>query len=140
VIDCYSKYSWGFALKKKTAEEVLSCFKKICHLEGPPAILHTDNGAEFANGLLESFCEEMNILVIHGRPRHPQSQGQIERFNQTVSRKLSKSLYGDKEKAWSLILDDMVYAYNLAIHRATKRTPFCLFRNRDGYNAYKVRY
>ena len=111
--------------------------KKICFWEGPPSILHTDNGLEFSNGLIENFCREKNILFVHGRPRHPQSQGQVERFNQTVCRKLSKSLH-KAAKVWIEILDEMVYAYNVSIHRATKRTPFCLFRNRDGFNSHTV--
>ena len=101
-------------------------------------ILHTDNGGEFSNRLLIDFCNEKNIRFLHGRPRHPQSQGQIERLNQTICRKLSKSLYENDEKAWHLILDQITYSYNLNVHRATKRSPFCAFRNRDGFNSYKV--
>ena len=116
---------------------MLESFKKLCWNEGTPLILHTDNGLEFSNSLLDNFCKEKNILFVHGRPRHPQSQGQVERFNQTICRKLSKTLY-EKEKNWLDVLQELVYAYNLSIHRATSRTPFCSFRNRDGFNSVTV--
>ena len=43
--------------------------------------MHTDNGKEFFNSLITEYCESNDIILVHGRPYYPQSQGCIEAFN-----------------------------------------------------------
>ncbi|XP_063417382.1 KRAB-A domain-containing protein 2-like [Mytilus trossulus] len=54
-------------------------------LFGAPNILQSDNGVEFTANVIS----ELNNLwpeckIVHGKPRHPQSQGSIERGNADV--------------------------------------------------------
>ena len=44
----------------------------------------TDNGSEFINKKFKKFCKKNYITLIHGRARHPQTQGAIERYNRTI--------------------------------------------------------
>lgn len=76
----------------------------------------------------------MHITIIHGRPRHPQSQGQIERVNQTVKRFIAKKLYGTSSNRWIDVHDEAIYGYNTTVHRATSKSPFLLFHGCLGYN------
>jgi transposase InsO family protein len=140
IIDVYSKYLFNYPLKQKTAIAVSAAFESFCFSEGMPAILQTDNGLEFCNSDIESFCEEKKIRIVHGRARHPQSQGQIERSNQTLTRKLAKVLHGLDKKAWINHLVKITYAYNITRHRSTQRSPMCLFRGREGFNCSLVSY
>ncbi|KAG0437292.1 Pro-Pol polyprotein [Dictyocoela muelleri] len=64
---------------------------------------------------------------VKGRPRYPESQGQIERFNGTLKRRLSKCLFG-KEKMWISVLRNVLFQYNSSIHKATSKSPFEIFR------------
>ena len=50
---------------------------------GPPSILHTDNGMELSNKTLMASINELwkGTKIVHGRPRHPQDQGSVERAN-----------------------------------------------------------
>ncbi|KAG0437190.1 Transposon Tf2-6 polyprotein, partial [Dictyocoela muelleri] len=100
------------------------------YLEGKWDILHTDNGGEFENERVKNICRQFGVTMIHGRPYHPQSQGQIERFNRTIKERLRKSLSND-DKNWSDIINRIVYFYNNNIHSATKMKPFLLFKNYD---------
>ncbi len=118
VIDVYSKFLFSVPLRSKQMEEVrifrlfLFLFKvahalqSIFRIEGNPRILQSDNGCEFTNELLRTLCAERGILIVHGRPRHPQSQGQVERCNQTILRFLAKSLHDSDggKKNWVKIL------------------------------------
>ena len=90
--------------------------------------MQTDNGKEFVNKHIRELCEEFAIIHVRGRPRHPQNQGQAERANQTLVRKLSKALFKIEEERWVVALDEIVYKYNTRIHRATNRTPLSIFR------------
>ncbi|KRZ48216.1 SCAN domain-containing protein 3 [Trichinella nativa] len=47
-----------------------------------PSILQSDNGQEFSNAIiaeLKTCWPELKLVT--GRPRHPQSQGAVERLN-----------------------------------------------------------
>ncbi len=63
---------------------------------GPPAPMLTDNGciftAPFRNGRcgFETELATLGIAIKHGKPYHPQTQGKIERFHQTLKRWLRK--------------------------------------------------
>ncbi|CAF1066503.1 unnamed protein product [Adineta ricciae] len=112
--DHFSKYCWGRALQKKEAREVYDCVREIFFQFGPPHILQSDNGREFVNELINSLevdfpgiKEKLNMTyslpyantvldsvgmhIVHGRPRHPQTQGLIERANAILTDALGKS-------------------------------------------------
>ncbi len=123
-------------MKNKTAATVKACLKYTFQNFGVPAELQSDNGKEFRNTLIRDYCNELNIRMIHGRPRNPQAQGQVERVNQTVKRWLAKSLNGVTEKRWIDHLDDIVFKYNISYHRGTGKSPFLLFHRQKGVNMF----
>lgn len=130
IIDSYSKFVWSFALKDKTMATYVKVFRKLFQTEGPPRKLHTDNGTEFKNSFLNELCAQFNVKRRFGRARHPQSQGQIERFNGTLKNRLRKALDGDGR--WIDMLDEVVYQYNCTKHRAIDKVPFKVHRGISG--------
>lgn len=140
IIDVYSKWAWAFPIFKKSGVEVSETLEALFYRHtGPPVILQTDNGKEFINKEMHSLCERFKIAYKHSRPRHPQSNGQVERFNQTLTRYLQKYIFEEEiqEKAtknWIKHLDIVLYHYNLAKHSSTKRTPFRMRLQIPGFN------
>jgi hypothetical protein len=71
------------------------------------------------------LCREFNVKLVHGRVRHPQSQGQVEHFNQTLTRGLAKHIQGGgedpKNASWLKFLGQAVYNYNIAVHFASEK-------------------
>jgi ribosomal protein L21E len=132
VIDCFSKFAWSIPLQKKTKEQVGYALKRLFLNEGAPKIMHMDNGKEFVNEYFEGVCAEYSTCIVKGRPRHPQSQGQIERFNQTICRAIAKTICANNTKRWLDSLDEIIGAYNRTIHRATKFSPILLFKGTTG--------
>ena len=59
---------------------------------GCPEILITDQGREFVNSLFEELYSITNTEHRITSAYHPQSNGLTERFNQTLTRCLSKVL------------------------------------------------
>jgi hypothetical protein len=78
-------------------------------VEGAPSVVQGDNGKEFKNKLLRNLYSKYNAISGFGRSRYPQTQGIVEtkivgtRRNQTLGRRLSKSLHG-KGVRWIVIL------------------------------------
>ena len=127
-IDSFSKFAVVYPLKNKSAESIHDCFLKFIYTYGPPFIIHTDNGKEFKNKLVEKLCEKFDIKFFHGRPRHPQSQGQVERLNQTIKNSLSKTIRSEQLfPKWVESVNEIVFYYNSVKHGTTKYTPFDIF-------------
>src|SRR5690606_6467281 len=86
-------------------------------------IWQSDNGGEFRNYKFKDLIEkEWNSVQVHGAPHHPQSQGNIERTNQTVKLKLRSKLQGSKY--WTSLVDQVVLEYNTCYHSSIQMTPF----------------
>ncbi|XP_068224797.1 KRAB-A domain-containing protein 2-like [Palaemon carinicauda] len=69
-------------LTPKRAAEVAFQLADNFLLLGAPVIFQSDNGSEFTAQIiteLRSLWHELSI--VHGKPRHPQSQGSVERAN-----------------------------------------------------------
>lgn len=87
-MDSYSKFLFSFKLVNKTAISVFESLKIVINIVWRPLKLQTDDGREFAYSVLETWLAYKDIRFIRGRPRHPQNQGQIERLDKNIGRKL----------------------------------------------------
>jgi len=124
----FSKFLLAVPMKNKEAATVANHLAKdVFKILGPPRILQSDNGKEFTAEIIKNVCSTLNITIKHGRPRHPQSQGQVERLNQTIGRGFTKLLWDSnnqlQRKDWINIVDVFVTSYNSTVHRAHYHTP-----------------
>ncbi len=94
--DCSRLVLGCSALYVTKATNVAELFHQAGTTWGYPASVLTDNGciytAEHRGGkvVMESVLEAMGIVYKHGRPYHPQTQGKVERFQQTLKKWLAK--------------------------------------------------
>jgi transposase InsO family protein len=86
------------AHRRVTGPIVLAAFRAAVAAYGPPASTLTDNGlvftARFAGGkggrnALENELRRLGITQKNGKPNHPQTQGKVERFQQTMKKWLA---------------------------------------------------
>jgi len=93
VIDDHSRF--GICLDAKLCEtraEVEQSLLRAFRAYGLPRQILCDNGSPWGNSQtfsytkLEIWLLELDIHPIHGRVRHPQTQGKDERFNGTLKR------------------------------------------------------
>ena len=93
IIDDHSRFLIKIKPLKSTATAVIPCFKEAFYEYGMPNSVLSDNGAQFAGfrqgyTQFEKWLMNHNILPIHGRINHPQTQGKIERFHRTLKQEL----------------------------------------------------
>lgn len=89
-------------LKSKRAEEVAYVLLDIFTTFGAPSILQSHNGREFANNIVKELCEMWSELkIVHGKPRHSQSQGSVERANQDIENMLRSWMVDNNTQKWS---------------------------------------
>ncbi|KAL4103913.1 hypothetical protein QTP88_019230 [Uroleucon formosanum] len=99
--DHLTKFVLLRALSSKRAEEIAHNFLDIYTTFGAPAILHSDNGREFVNSIIiELHSMWPDVKIVHGKPRHSQSQGSVERANRDVEDMQTTWMAQNKSKDW----------------------------------------
>ena len=93
-LDDHSRYALSLtAHHRVTGPAVLLAFRAACEQHGIPASTLTDNGMVFTTRLaggrggrnaLEHELRRLGIKQKNGKPNHPQTQGKVERFQQTM--------------------------------------------------------
>ncbi|XP_029348381.1 KRAB-A domain-containing protein 2-like, partial [Acyrthosiphon pisum] len=118
-------------LESKRATEVANELLSILLTFGAPKILQSDNGREFVNSVINELKDLWpECVIVHGRPRHPQSQGSIERSNQDIEHMLRTWMADNKSKKWSVGLNFVQFQKNSSFHRTIGRSPYkALFGN-----------
>ena len=126
ITDHHTKFSWLFPLISKQTEQVISCLNQLFWQWGFPKKLHSDNGKEFKNQKMSSFCQSNNIKQVHGAPRTPTTQGLVERNNKTIKENIRNILTEKKESYnnWCTVLGEAAYKKNITVHRAVAQTPY----------------
>ena len=138
--DC-SRYALSVtAHGRVTGPVVLGTFRKTVASHGVPASTLTDNGmvftTRFAGGRggrnhLETELRDLHITQKNGHPNHPQTQGKVERFQQTLKKWLraqpnQPATIGDLQ----ILIDAFLGEYNhhrphrSLPHRATPATVY----------------
>ena len=124
--DAFTKYAEICAIPNKEAATVArALFERwICRF-GCPIEFTSDNGKEFCNKLTEELFKLLQIKHSHTTPYHPQCNAQAEVQNKVIAKYLAS--FVDKTTLdWPLYIAPMAFAYNTALHRSIKSTPFFL--------------
>jgi len=128
-LDDHSRYLLASrAYRRVTGPVVISTFLTAADAYGLPQSTLTDNGSVYTsrftggrNGF-EYLIANLGIAQKNGHPNHPQTQGKVERFHQTLKRWLAAQPAAATIVELQTQLDRFQRIYNqLRPHRALKR-------------------
>ena len=125
--DHFSKYVVAYVVKDCTATETLR--NGYFDLFGATAYLVSDQGKVFTGHLISNLCELYGVQKLRTLPYHAQTNGQVERMNQTIIRMIGK-LEEDKKACLSEHLPEMLAAYNGTRSAVTGYSPYFLLFGR----------
>jgi transposase InsO family protein len=139
-LDDHSRYLLCCSAYRRVAgPDVVASFTATATTYGLPASTLTDNGSVYTSRFthghndFERLLASLGITQKNGHPGHPQTQGKIERFHQTLKRWLACRPRPADLTGMQTLLDDFTVIYN------TQRTHRALPAGTTPAQAYNAR-
>ncbi|KAI3758884.1 hypothetical protein L6452_06456 [Arctium lappa] len=139
IVDDYSRFTWVYFLRTK--DETSGLIKSfILRIENQTnqkvKVIRSDNGTEFKNLDLNTFCEEKGIERQYSAPRTPQQNGVAERRNRTLI-EAARSLLADSKLPitfWAEAVNSACYVQNrVLVVKPKNKTPYELLNKRKPF-------
>ncbi|XP_055633424.1 uncharacterized protein K02A2.6-like [Toxorhynchites rutilus septentrionalis] len=129
VVDYFSRYIEVEIMKKIDSSDTIKRLTSIFARFGLPLSVTADNGPQFSSEEFRNYCEANNIRLINTTPYWPQQNGEVERQNRSILKRLSISQVTNTD--WKCELDKYLLMYRSFPHSTTGKTPSELL---FGYN------
>ncbi|GAA1152046.1 DDE-type integrase/transposase/recombinase [Nesterenkonia lutea] len=120
-----------------TVDTVISSFTVAAGQHGIPAATLTDNGLVYTTRFrggpnrFEKLLRTHDVIQRNGRGNHPQTQGKVERFQQTMKKWITARPAAASITELNQLLGDFTRIYNTErIHSARRATPYAAYIGR----------
>ena len=132
-IDCFTRVVELKATKSTTAVEAASFLLEIFGRYGPPRLIHSDGGPQYAAKVVDEFTKLFAMKKSITLPYRPQANGINERVNGEVMRHLTALTMDDPavKANWSLSLPIVARIVNYSYHSAIGTYPAKLLYGRN---------
>jgi len=124
LVDHGTHWPEAFATPHVKAELIADLiFTNIICRYGSPKQLLSDRGSNFMSRVVQELCKIFEIKKISTSAYHPQTNGQVERMNGTLSSILRKTIDG-KQEYWDSYIPAALFAYRTSMHQGIQHSPF----------------
>lgn len=128
IIDYFSKYKEVEVMTKITARETVERMNSIFRRLGFPRTITLDNAKQFLSSDFSDYCKQNGIFLNYSTPYWPQQNGEVERQNRSLLKRLQISCA--LKRNWRKDLDDYLIMYYSTPHSVTGKTPTELLTGR----------
>lgn len=108
-------------MRKIDSTETIKRLSVIFARFGNPVSITADNGRQLVSEEFKNFCNENNILLISTIPCWPQENGEVERQNRSILKRLIISQ--NQKQDWRQDLLKYLVMYRSTPHSTTTKTP-----------------
>ncbi len=130
IVDYATRYPEAVPLRKATAKNIAHELFLFFSRVGIPAEILTDQGTPFMSRLMADLCRLLRVKQLRTTVYHPQTDGLVERFNQTLKQMLRRVAAEDK-RDWDLMLPYVLFGIREVPQASTGFTPFELLFGRQ---------
>ncbi|XP_062541582.1 uncharacterized protein K02A2.6-like [Armigeres subalbatus] len=123
VVDYYSRFMEVSEMKEITASDTIRELATIFGRYGLPNTMRADNGPQFNEKCEEfrEFCEDSGIILINTIPYWPAMNGEVERQNRSLLKRLR--IAQELGKEWRTELRKYLLTYHSTSHSTTGKSP-----------------
>lgn len=129
VVDYYSRYKEIKIMRSITSLDTIKVLKEMFSRLGYPATLTCDNGNQFTSEVFQKYCKECGIILYNTVPYWPQMNGEVERQNRDVLKRLK--ICQAENGNWKEDIFNYLMMYNSTPHSVTGKSPSELFYKRQ---------
>jgi transposase InsO family protein len=125
VVDHFSKMTHFIPCHKSdNASHVADLFfTEIVRLHGVPNTIVSNRDAKFLSHFWRTLWFKLGTKLLFSTTYHPQTDGQTEIVNRTLSTML-RAILKTNLKLWEECLPHIEFSYNRPVHSTTKVSPF----------------
>ncbi len=124
IIDAFSRFVKLYAIPDTSARSALHGLTDWVGMFGIPSELVSDNGTQFANGLIEQFLDVLETSNAKIQAYSKEENGLVERANKEVNRHLRTIVYNRKLKSkWATYLPLVQRIMNASVHSTIGVSP-----------------
>jgi hypothetical protein len=128
VVDYYSRYYETVIMRTASAEKTVESLEVIFARHGLPEVLTSDNGPQFISEKFKIFMQENGINHRRVTAKWPQANGEVERQNRSIMKRLK--LAQAEGKDWRRELVRYMAVYRTTPQHTTGNTPAFLLMGR----------
>ncbi|XP_053690472.1 uncharacterized protein K02A2.6-like [Sabethes cyaneus] len=121
VVDYFSRYIEIEVMKKTDSAETIKRLDPMFARFGNPFSITADNGRQFISEEFKDYCVSKDIKLIHTTPYWPQQNGEVERQNRSILKRLTISQATNAD--WEEELIKYLLMYRSTPHSTTGKTP-----------------
>nr|CAI5831076.1 unnamed protein product [Callosobruchus analis] len=124
VVDSYSKYLFARPSRTVRSGETIKILKDLFSLFSVPKRIVSDCGKAFKSKQFREFSQEYKFQHVLNAVASPRSNGQVERYNLTLTTAIGTTVSDESE--WCLVLSDVrlvVWGINNSVNSSTGMTP-----------------
>ncbi|KAL1259008.1 hypothetical protein QQF64_009585 [Cirrhinus molitorella] len=130
IVDYATRYPEAVPLRKATAKAIAQELFLLFSRVGIPAEILTDQGTLFMSRLMADLCRLLQVKQLRTSVYHPQTDGLVERFNQTLKQMLRRVTAEDR-RDWDRMLPYVLFGVREVPQASTGFTPFELLFGRQ---------
>ncbi|KAL1261365.1 hypothetical protein QQF64_006630 [Cirrhinus molitorella] len=130
IVDYATRYPEAVPLRKATAKAIAQELFLLFSRVGIPAEILTDQGTPFMSRLMADLCRLLQVKQLRTSVYHPQTDGLVERFNQTLKQMLRRVTAEDR-RDWDRMLPYVLFGVREVPQASTGFTPFELLFGRQ---------
>ena len=89
--DHFMKHVLAYVTSDQTAKTIAKyLYQGYILIFGAPSRLLSDRGANFMSSVIDEMCKILSVKKLQTMPYHPQTNGLVERSQQTIMRMIGK--------------------------------------------------
>ena len=118
-----TRFPEAIPLRNIKTKTIVKALVKFFTFVGLPKSVQSDQGSNFMSGIFQQVMYELGIRQYRSSAYHPESQGALERFHQTL-KNMIRSYCFDTEKNWDEGIHLLLFAVRESVQESLGFSPF----------------
>ncbi|XP_072046476.1 uncharacterized protein [Amphiura filiformis] len=118
-----TRFPEAIPLRNIKAPQIVKALTKFFTLVGLPKEIQSDQGSNFMSGIFQQVMQQLGIKQFKSSAYHPESQGALERFHQTLKNMIKTYCY-EFERDWDEGVHLLLFAAREAVQTSLGFSPF----------------